>query len=430
VTLVFAWLGLRGAAAQRRSDGAVWWLFLTLLLVTGLGLVGYMNFRPGFARWYEIWPQPGDHEVRERDYFFVVSFIVWGIWAGMGLAAVARAAMGRVGLAARIAPAVMLFAAVPIAFNWSAASRRHGADARLAGDFAYDLLNSAPPYGILFTYGDNDTFPLWWAQEVEGIRPDVTVLCLALANTDWYMRQLRDAPVRLLDAATLPGVWRDRVIPRPDRPVHSLDDSEIGTAMAGYYVRDSQEVSLGPVTRTIAAGTVLYPNDILTLAVIRQNLGRRPIVWAATAGRSFAGLGAHVVQRGLGFELVPGRDTASSALEHRGPAGVPLDVPTTERLAFETYRYAGLLEQGAGGLESTSASIAATLSLPAVSLVYAYEARGDRTRMKRALDLAVSLSANPDLRPALEALLDSDLGDPLPSPAQGAGPLQESLNLK
>src|SRR6185437_11967857 len=119
------------------------------------------------------------------------------------------------------------------------------------------------------------------------------------------------------------------------------------------------------------------------------------IVWAATAGRSFAGLGEYVVQRGLGFELQPARpDTTSPDLVAHPPAPVPLDVPTTERLVFDTYRYAGLLEQGTHGLETTSASVAATLSLPAVSLVYAYRARGEREGLERALDLAVALSAS------------------------------------
>jgi hypothetical protein len=326
----------------------------------------------------------------------------------------------RGGLLARAAPACLLLAAAPIALNWSAASRRHGPDARLPGDFAYDLLNSVPPYGVLFTYGDNDTFPLWWAQEVAGVRRDVTVICLALANTDWYMRQLRDAPARPLDPATLPAVWRGRVIPPPTWPLHSLDDSAVATAMRGYYVREPQRVALGPVTRSIAAGTFLYPNDLLTLAVIRDNLGRRPLVWAATTGRSFAGLGEYVVQRGLGFELLPVRpDTASGRLDRSRPGGVPLDVATTERLAFDTYRYAGLLRVGARGLESTSAGVASTLSLPAVSLVYAYQARGDREGMERALDLAVSLSTSPELGPALEALLES-----------GPAPLQERSNPK
>jgi len=412
VTLVVASLGLRGLFAQRRDDRAAWRLLLTLWLVTGVGLVLYMNFRPGYARWYDLWPEPGDHEVRERDYFFVVSFIVWGLWAGMGLGALARKATARAGAMARAAPAVFLLAAIPVALNWSAASRRHGADARLAGDFAYDLLTSAPPYGILFTFGDNDTFPLWWAQEVAGIRRDVTVICLALANTDWYMRQLRDMPLRPLDEAALPAVWRGRITPPPDGPLHTMTDSMIQSAMGGYAVRSRQEVTLGPLTRTLAEGTLLYPNDILTLGVLQQNLGRRPIVWAATAGRGFAGLGDYVVQRGLGFELLPARpDTTASDLDLHRLAGVPLDVPTSERLVFDTYRYAGLVERGAEGLESTSSGVAATLGLPPALLVYAYAARGEREKMERAVNLAARLSANPDLRAALRAVAESSAAD-------------------
>ncbi|HEX6617827.1 MAG TPA: DUF2723 domain-containing protein [Gemmatimonadales bacterium] len=408
ITLVFTALGLSGAAAQRRSDRPAWWMFFVLFLVTGLGLVIYMNFRPGYARWFDFWPQASDHEVRERDYFFVVSFIVWGLWAGMGLAVLVRRLGARAGTLGRLAPALLLLAVVPVALNWTAASRRHGADARLAGDFAYDLLNSAPPYAILFTYGDNDTFPLWWAQEVEGIRRDVTVICLALANTDWYMRQLRDTPTRPLDQGALPAVWRDRVIARPDWPVHEMTDPTIALAMHGYLVREQREIPLGPISRTVPAGTPLYPSDIMALSTIRANLGRRPIVWAATTGRGFGGLGAYVMQRGLGFELLPARpDTASPGIVAAGPSGTALDVPTTDRLVFDTYRYGGLLDRGSAGLESTSAGMASTLALPSVALVYAYQSLGKREQMERALNLATAVSPSPALRPALEALLEN-----------------------
>jgi Protein of unknown function (DUF2723) len=409
VTLVFATLGLRGSLLQRRTDRAAWQLLFWLFLITGLGLVAYMNFRPGYSRWYDLYPNGRDHEVRERDYFFVVSFIVWGVWAGMGAAHLMMTAWAgarwRSSIARRLAPGILLLAAVPIAFNWAQASRRHRADARLAADFAYDLLNSSPPYGILFTWGDNDTFPLWWAQEVEGIRQDVTVVCLALANTDWYMRQLRDTPTRAVNAATLPPVWRGSVPARPTWPLHQLSDSMIAASMRGYASPRTEEIKLGPLRRRLQQGTVLYPSDILMLSLIQQNLGRRPIVWAITTGRSFGGLAQYVVQQGLGFRLEQAApDTTNPALDLHRLATVPLDVPTTERLVYETYRYAGLSERGEEPLETSSAGIANSLTYPAVQLAYAYSARRDTSRVERALDFALSLSPNPEIRASLQSL--------------------------
>jgi hypothetical protein len=405
IALIFVGLGLRGSFAQRRADRSAWWLLFALFMVTGVGLVIYMNFRPGFGRWFDLYPAGSSHEVRERDYFFVMSFIVWGLWAGMGLVVLARQLIERAGALRHLAPAVFVLAAVPLALNWSAASRRHGPDATLAADFAYDLLNTAPPYGILFTYGDNDTFPLWWAQEVAGIRQDVTVVCLALANTDWYMRQLRDAAVRPVDRAALPPVWRDSVRARPDWRLHTMSDSAIATAMMGYVVSQAQELKLGPLTRKLEPGSYLLPNEILTLSVVQQNVGRRPVVWAITAGREFAGLGEYVIQQALGFALQTGEpDTTLRSLDLRRLAGAPLDIPLTERLVWETYRYAGLLEGDVTRLESTTGSIAATLSFPFVQLAYAFSDRGQADKMQRALEHALKLSPNPALRAALTDL--------------------------
>jgi hypothetical protein len=411
VTVVFLTLGMRGLWEQRRSDRPAWWLLLGVFLMTGLGLVAYMNFRPGFSLAFHRWPEADDHEVRERDYFFVVSFIVWGLWAGIGAAALA-ADLARKPRLRALAPALLLAALVPLFLNWSKASRRHGPDARLAADFAYDLLNSSPPYGVLFTYGDNDTFPLWWAQEVAGIRQDVTVVCLALANTDWYMRQLRDNPVRRADPAQIPSLWRDSIPPPPTWPLHGMTDSMIASAMSGYLVDQSTEVRLGPVVRKLAKGTVLYPNEILSMSIVQHNAGKRPVVWAVTAGTGFAGLRDYVVQRGLAFELrtsLP--DTTDPDLDLRRLAGAPLHLPDTEALVYGTYRYAGLLEHGATGLDPTSASAAASLALPPVQLVYAYDARGDRERMERGIGYASKLTPNPQLKDALVQLLKQGPGD-------------------
>jgi hypothetical protein len=144
------------------------------------------------------------------------------------------------------------------------------------------------------------------------------------------------------------------------------------------------------------------PNDILSLSVVQQNVGRRPIVWGITAGREFAGLSNYVIQQGLGFTLQTSRpDTTSAALDTRRLAGVPLDLPTTERLVWETYRYAGLLEGDVDRLESTTSSIASTLSFPFVQLAYAYSSRRNEEKLQRAFEYALKLSPNPAVRAAL-----------------------------
>ncbi len=396
-------LGLRGLFAQRRADRAGWWLLFTLFLVTGLGLVAYMNFKPGASLGYALFPQGNQHEVRERDYFFVVSFLVWGLWAGIGLATLVREGLTRIARPALRAavPLLFLVAFLPAAANVGAASRRHGADARLAADFAYDLLNSVPPYGILFTYGDNDTFPLWWAQEVGGIRQDVTVVCIALANTHWYARQLRDTPIRTFDEAAAPVIWQGRDPVKPDWPTLSMTNEEIEAA----YPRQLEKavtVTYGPYRRTYQPGTVFYSADFVAARVIQQNIGRRPVAWSVTTGRNFLSLDPYLVQKGLVLELQATQpDSLAPGIDRQRLAGALLDVPTTDRLVWETYRYGPLRSRPVDGLEVTSRSFASTLALPVTQLAYAYQVSGDEPMMIRNLELAFALSPNPALASAL-----------------------------
>src|SRR5207237_1418687 len=112
---------------------------------------------------------------------------------------------------ARAGLAVASFLAlVPFAANFKAASRRHGPDATAARDFAYNLVQSVEPYGVLFAYGDNDTFPVWYLQEVEGMRQDVTLINLSLANLDCHLTQLAARPLRRVVGA--------RLVARPRSP--------------------------------------------------------------------------------------------------------------------------------------------------------------------------------------------------------------------
>src|SRR6185312_13394462 len=113
---------------------------------------------------------------------------------------------------------ILLLAIVPLFANWRAASRSGQTDTT---DFAIDMLNSVEPYGILVTVGDNDTFPLWYAQEVEGIRKDVVIANTSLLNTDWYVRQLIQRPVYPYDSLAGPAIYRGHTWPKPNgSPLH------------------------------------------------------------------------------------------------------------------------------------------------------------------------------------------------------------------
>ncbi len=403
-TITFFSLGLYGAGVHRRADRTGWWLIFTLWLVTGLGLVGYMNFKPGYSLGYQLFPSSGQHEVRERDYFFVLSFVTWGLWAGMGLTSLVRQA-GEAGRGLRQG-AFLAFALVlvPPVLNFREADRAHGPDTHLPGDFAYDLLNSAPPYGILFTYGDNDTFPLWWAQEVAGIRQDVRVVCLALSRTDWYMRQLRENPERPFARDRAPAIWRDSSAEQPTWPLHSMTDEEIAAAVPQYLPR-AVPLRFGPYRAVLDSGTVLYPEDFAVIRIVQQNFGRRPVVWSLTTAGKYFGLDGLIVQNGLGLELQTSPpDTTSPALDFNGMFGVPLDVPTTRRLAMETYRYGGLLESPPSTLESTAAGIAQTLTVPLTQLALAARSRHDYQGAIGYLERAAAITPSASVTQLLASL--------------------------
>lgn len=405
ITLFFLWAGIRGFKAQRVADRGTWCLCTVLFLTTGLALLLYMNFKIGYSLGYASYPSSEMHEVRDRDYFFVMSFIVWAFWAGLGLTDLARQVLERTPEKRALAGSMLAIALVPFILNFSAATRRHAADERLPGDFAYDLLNSVPPYGILITYGDNDTFPLWWAQEVAGIRRDVTVLCLALGQTDWYMRQIRDRVPGEFDEAHAPAYWQGRRASRPTWPAHTMTDQEIANALHPVMLPDSLAVQIGPVHVVFPPRTVFYPNDFLVLRVLQQNLGRRPVAWALTAADNLLGLAGHSVQRGLVISAEPTViDSTTPGVDPQFLFGVPLDVPATQALATLVYRYGGLLEPAANLDDASSRGIAANLAVPWTRLAAHYDRIGNADSALAALTRAGKLSAQPGLEAALAEL--------------------------
>jgi len=181
-------LGLAGMFYQLNRDNKNWGIILLLFAMTGIAIVIYLNQYPN---------QP-----RERDYAYAGSFYFFAVWIGLGVLAAFEGLSKLISekMAAPVA-GLLCFFAVPVVMgtqNWD----DHDRSGRyLTRDVAFDYLNSCAPDAILFTNGDNDTFPLWYAQEVEGKRTDIRVCNLMLLNTDWYIDQMKS---RAYGSAPLP----------------------------------------------------------------------------------------------------------------------------------------------------------------------------------------------------------------------------------
>jgi hypothetical protein len=169
-------LGLLGLWFQAKRDQRNAWVITLLFLFTGLAIVVYTNHKP--------------FEPRERDYAFVGSFYVFAIWVGLGVVALYEllAKYRSTALALSVTVLTLGVPTIMVAENWDDHDRSNRYTAR---DIAKMYLDSCEPNAILFTNGDNDTFPLWYVQEVEGYRTDVRIVNLSLLNTDWYIDMMK-----------------------------------------------------------------------------------------------------------------------------------------------------------------------------------------------------------------------------------------------
>ena len=172
-------LGLIGLFYQLRKDGRNSWVTIMLFILTGLAIVVYLNQTP--------------YQVRERDYAYAGSFYVFAIWIGLGAMKIQewleKPLKKDSVAAAAIAGALCL--CVPVIMgcqNWDDHDRSHRTTAR---DMAYNHLAALGKDAIIITHGDNDTFPLWYIQEVENVRPDVRIVNTSLLGTDWYIDQMK-----------------------------------------------------------------------------------------------------------------------------------------------------------------------------------------------------------------------------------------------
>ncbi|MCB2198515.1 DUF2723 domain-containing protein [bacterium] len=319
-------IGLFGMVWQFWRDPKRGFSIGLLFLMTGLAIVFYLN---------QDNPQP-----RERDYAYVGSYFAFAIWIGIGVTALVEfvedfmaksspqvkrgVAYGLVGAMFLLVPVNML------ARNWDSHDRTGNF---VAWDYSRNMLETCEPNAMIFTNGDNDTFPLWYLQVVEGIRTDVRVVNLSLLNTDWYIKQLRDEDPKMpigftdrdidtrltgrTDEALLLRYWpkgdRTWKIKKPDGSYMEWDvpgTMYIPTGMPGEQPGDPN---------------FLRVQDVMILHLIEQNGWKLPIYFAVTVSQSnLIGLDPYLSMEGLTFRL------------HPNPAP-EIDEPKLRKNLFETY---------------------------------------------------------------------------------------------
>src|ERR1019366_4326213 len=320
-----------------------------LFFFTGIAIVIYLNPKP--------------YEPRERDYAYAVSFYAFAFWIGLGVLAIYDFLEKKMSqTASAITATTLCLLAVPTIMAKEGWDDHDRSKRTIARDFAADYLNSCAPNAILFTNGDNDTFPLWYAQDVEGIRTDVRVICLELLNTDWYIDQMvRKAydsdpvPFSFTQEQYRQGT-RDVVLfhdyhemkVQGNIPVKDLidfvklddNDHRIQVARETYYnffptknmrvpVDSATVVNNGTVPKALAnrivknidwtmSGSYVQKNDLMVIDLLAHNNWKRPIYFAATApANSYLNLAPYLQLEGLAYRLVPIKQNAEETQETR-----------------------------------------------------------------------------------------------------------------
>jgi hypothetical protein len=328
--LLLGIIGLMGQFINNRKD---FWIVVLLFIMTGFAIVVYLNQYP--------------FQPRERDYAYAASFYAFSIWIGLGVITLADFLQKKL---RGILPGILVFVITLIAVpgilareNWDDHDRSGRYTAR---DFASNYLNSCEPNAVLYTNGDNDTFPLWYIQEVEGIRTDIRVCNLSYLGADWYIDQMAR---KAYDSDPLPfGMTQDQYRLGKRDYVYLIDriDEYVSLKDAMDFVRsdDPRTKTYGNIrdridyipsrkfklvidkSRIIKTGTVdekdigktvgemrwelkeeaIHKNGLMIFDLIEHNNWERPVYFAVTVARElYMNLQTYFQLEGLAYRLVP-----------------------------------------------------------------------------------------------------------------------------
>jgi len=305
-------VGLLGMLYHFQRDWRRAYPLFVLFIMTGLAILVYLNQED---------PQP-----RERDYAYTGSFFAFALWIGIGVTALVDMIKDLTASKATqnsrhesAAPAgvtwalsALVFIAVPFnmfKFNYHEHNRQGN---YVAYDYSYNILQSCEPNAIIFTNGDNDTFPLWFLQYVKNVRRDVRVVNLSLLNTDWYIKQLRDekprVPINYTDAeieALQAKPWERQTlrisVPKATYNQHYNELVRLDSTL----VREENAGVLVDVEPTLY-GQGIRVQDIMVLKILEDNQFRRPVYFAVTVSPdNKLNLDNYMRMDGLAFKVLP-----------------------------------------------------------------------------------------------------------------------------
>ncbi len=329
-------LGLMGCIYQINKSKKDWLINTLFFFFTGIAIVIYLN-------------QYG-YQPRERDYAYVGSFYAFAIWIGLGVMMVYDLLKNAIKNAytSQWVAGMICMLAVPVLMGFQEWDDHDRSNKTIARDLAIDYLESCPQNAILITFGDNDTYPLWYAQEVEGIRTDIRVINYSLLGSDWYYTQIGH---KVNNSEYIDAVFSDVQVEGKNREVVAIKNDPSYSADKYYNLLDelknytgsddqSKKVELAdgnfysalptkkyfiPVDSAIVskdsslkssspfysqlnidiAKDVMYKNDLAVLAIIAANKWKRPICFTSPGELQDLGLAPYLELQGMCYRFVP-----------------------------------------------------------------------------------------------------------------------------
>ena len=306
-------VGIFGAVSHIRREWKMGSVVTALFILTGAALVVYLN---------QTEPQP-----RERDYSYTGSFFAFAVWIGIGAESLLSKIRKRISEAAiRQALTIVALGGLLFLVNGRMLFANYHTHDRSGNyvpwDWAWNILQSCKKDAILFTNGDNDTFPLWYLQEVEGIRTDVRVVNLSLANTGWYLEQLKntspngakkivfslsDEELREISYVAIQPVEVD--LPAGQRKEELVKEYKAAGLDVPETLVDTLRWQIMPSV-TVRGQGFLRPQDVAVYEILMNNFTTRPICFAVTVGRdNLLGIDEYLRLDGLAYKVVPAKNT-------------------------------------------------------------------------------------------------------------------------